>query len=350
VAALQAELEGIEAAMAAPGFWDNKEEAQKKAGHVSVLKSKIMPLRELENRLEDLPIVIELAQESGGSADAQEAFAEYQAASNQLESLELKVLMNGPHDRGMAFLTIHSGAGGTEACDWAEMLLRMYQRWAEQNGFSASLVDFQAGEEVGVRSATLKVEGENSYGYLQNERGVHRLVRISPFDSNARRHTSFASIDVVPEIEDDSGIEVEEKDLEIKTMRSGGKGGQNVNKVETAVHMTHVPSGVVVRCSAERSQLKNRQQALKILKAKLYQIEEVKKNAEMAKQYGDKGEIAWGSQIRSYVFQPYQMVKDHRTGHEVGNIQDVMDGNIGGFIEAKLKGLTAKDGNGESEV
>ncbi len=329
--------------MAATDFWDKKDKAQKTVAEASRLKGQLTPIKELNSRLEDLEVLVEMAVEEGDAGSAAEAIAEYQAAEKDLDALELKLLMSGPHDRGNAFLTIHSGAGGTEACDWADMLLRMYQRFAEQHGFSASLVDFQAGEEAGVRSATLKVNGENAYGNLKNEHGVHRLVRISPFDSQSRRHTSFASIDVVPEIEDDVDIEVDEKDLEIKTMRSGGKGGQNVNKVETAVHMVHVPSGVIVRCSAERSQLKNRQTALKILKAKLFQIEEDKKRSEMDKVYGEKGEIGFGSQIRSYVFQPYQMVKDHRTGCESGNVQDVMDGNLGAFIEAKLRGQTAKD-------
>ena len=329
--------------MSATDFWDRKDEAQKTVTEVSRLKGQLTPVKELDRRMEDLEILVEMAIEERDAGSAAETIAEYKAVETALEGLELKVLMSGPHDQGNAFLTIHSGAGGTEACDWADMLLRMYQRWAEQGGLSASLVDFQAGEEAGVRSATLKINGENAYGNLQTEHGVHRLVRISPFDSQSRRHTSFASVDVVPEIEDDVDIEVDEKDLEIKTMRSGGKGGQNVNKVETAVHMTHIPSRIIVRCSAERSQLKNRQTALKILKAKLFQVEEDKKKSEMDRVYGEKGEIGFGSQIRSYVFQPYQMVKDHRTGCEIGNVQDVMDGKIMPFIAAKLRGQTAKD-------
>ena len=344
-----AELEDL---MSSSEFWNNKDQAQSQVEEVSKLRAKLLPLQKFESRLADLPLLQELADEETEFVSKSAAYGELQKEHDSivadLEAFELLQLLSGEFDNSNAFVTIHSGAGGTESCDWADMLMRMYQRWCERSGYTKEIVDIQDGDEAGIKSVTLKISGPNAYGYLQTERGVHRLVRISPFDSNKRRHTSFASLDAVPELPDDLPIEIDDRDIKLDTFRSGGKGGQNVNKVETAVRITHIPSGIVVACQAERSQLKNRVTAMKMLKAKLMQIEADKKRADIDRQYGEKGDVAWGNQIRSYVFQPYQMVKDHRTGVETSNVQSVMDGDLDPFIHGKLRGLKAAKGIGQS--
>ncbi|TVR46678.1 MAG: peptide chain release factor 2 [Puniceicoccaceae bacterium] len=336
----QREVETLEMEMSSPGFWDHTERAQATATRVNQLKSQLETIRTLSTRAADAEIMAQLLDESGAESDdpeVKELEKNLSELREAIDAFELRSLLTGPHDANNAIMSIHAGAGGTESCDWAEMLFRMYTRWAERRGFEMEVQDLQPGDEAGLSRVTFILRGENAYGYAKAERGVHRLVRISPFDSNKRRHTSFCAIDIIAEIDDDIDVDIREEDLRVDTYRSSGKGGQHVNKTDSAVRLTHLPSGLVVACQQERSQTKNRSTAMKLLKARLYEKMQDEKRSEMEKFYGEKGEIGWGSQIRSYVFQPYQMVKDLRTGVETGNIQAVMDGDIDRFISAWLR-------------
>jgi peptide chain release factor 2 len=341
---LNRRLAEIEARMAEGDFWNDSKKAQTLIAESNQIKAKLNPAKELENRVADLKALSDLAAEDPGDAAMQkELDAEAKAAEDALSAFELKVLLSDPIDRKNAIISLHAGAGGTEACDWANMMLRMYQRFAEREGFKVEILDILSGEEAGIKTATLMVSGEFAYGYLKAERGVHRLVRMSPFNSQGKRQTSFASLDVIAEIDDDIEIEIDEADIRVDVYRAGGHGGQGVNTTDSAVRITHLPSGLVATCQNERSQIKNKASAMGVLKSRLYEMEKDKKRAEMEKFYGEKGEIGWGRQIRSYVLQPYQMVKDLRTGEQTGDVQEVLDGGLEKFIEAYLRGKKRTD-------
>jgi peptide chain release factor 2 len=322
--------------MSRPGFWDNPEEAQDTVRELKTLRAVLDPWGEVDQALQDVEVLLEVAEEEGDEAVGDELAGELDTIEKQTDGLEFRAVMSDPHDELDCYLSIHSGAGGTDAADWAEMLLRLYSRWCERQGFELEIVDRQPAEEAGIRKATLHVKGPYASGYLKAEIGVHRLVRLSPFDAAHRRQTSFASVDAVPQVKE-AEIEVNEEDLRIDTFRAGGAGGQHVNVTDSAVRITHLPTGIVVSCQNERSQHKNRKTALLLLKAKLYQLREQEKREELKKMYGEKGEIAWGYQIRSYVLHPYKMVKDLRTGIETSDVESVLDGEIDEFIEAWLK-------------
>lgn len=337
----QKRITELEKEMSAPEFWSDAQKANKLIGELKLFKGISRPLKDCEDEYKSLAELVELVEEEDKESIGQ-IKKELEELKSKLSEIEFKSLLSGEYAAKGAILSVHAGAGGTESCDWAQMLLRMYTRWAENKGFKTELIDSLSGEEAGMRSATVIIRGDYAYGLLKAEEGVHRLVRISPFDANRRRHTSFASVDVIPEIVDEIKIEINEGDLKIDTFRAGGPGGQHVNVTDSAVRVTHLPTGIVVQCQNERSQYKNKATALKVLKARLYEYERKKKEEEIAKQYGTKEEIAWGSQIRSYVMHPYSMVKDHRTDYQTSNVNAVMDGKIDEFIQAYLKSRAAK--------
>jgi peptide chain release factor 2 len=331
----------ITALMAADSFWNNREAAQKIIDEANTLRNKTEPLLKAEAQLADFRVMVELGEAEPPAVQAQmdaELTRDLAKFFTETEAMELRVFLNGPHDKNNCILSINSGAGGTEACDWANMLLRMYQRWAELRGWEVEVTDALPGEGAGIKSATVLIQGENAYGFCKAERGVHRLVRISPFDSNKRRHTSFASVDTIAELEEDTTeIVIPPTEFSVDTFRSGGKGGQNVNKVETAVRITHIPTGLVVASQAQRSQHQNRATAMKLLLSRIFAQRQDAAKADMEKFYGEKGSVSWGNQIRSYVFQPYRMVKDLRTGVETSDVQGVMDGNLDPFVNGWLR-------------
>lgn len=341
---LEGRLEEINIKSQIDGFWDDHEAAQKLLKEKKSLENKVNSYKDLKQALEDIEILIEMAEDSeaDSTSEENEAISDeikevYEEYKSKAEEVRLKTLLTGEYDNNSAIFTVHAGTGGVDAMDWAEMLLRMYTRWSEKKGYKTRILDLQDDTEAGIKSATVIVEGENAYGYLKNERGVHRLVRISPFNAQGKRQTSFASLEVIPELDDDINIEIDPEDLRIDTYRSSGAGGQHVNKTDSAIRITHLPTNIVVTCQNERSQHQNKDMAMKILKAKLTDLAEQEHKENLKELKGDFSQNTWGSQIRSYVFQPYTMVKDHRTGAEVGNVQSVMDGEIDYFINEKLK-------------
>ena len=334
---LREEVEMLEHKSAEPGFWDNMEQAQKITQRMAALKGKDEAYQKLQSRAGDCMALIEMGDEAEDLSLVDEAKEEIESIKNEIASMKLSTLLTGEYDKNNAILTFHAGSGGTEAQDWAEMLFRMYNRWAERHGFKVTTLDYLDGDEAGLKSASIMVEGENAYGYLKSEAGVHRLVRVSPFDAAGRRHTSFSSLEVMPEMELDNTVEIPPEDIKMEVYRASGAGGQKVNKTESAVRITHIPTGIVVSCQVERSQHQNRAVCMTMLKSKLIEIKEREHLERIEDIKGVQKEIAWGSQIRSYVFMPYTLVKDHRTGFESGNIGAVMDGDLDGFINAYLK-------------
>ncbi|TLQ19504.1 peptide chain release factor 2 [Lentilactobacillus parafarraginis] len=332
-----------ESKMAEPGFWDNQEAAQKLIDETNQMKTKKDNFTKLASELEDLKVTFELIEDDPDAGMQNDFVTEAEKLKKQLDQYQLGLLLNGRYDHNNAILEIHPGAGGTEAQDWGSMLLRMYTRWAEAHHFKVDVLDYQVGDVAGINSVSVLISGENAYGYLRSEKGVHRLVRISPFDSAGRRHTSFASVDVMPELNDDVEININPDDLRVDVYRSSGAGGQHINKTSSAVRITHIPTGIVVASQAQRSQLQNRQTAMNMLKSKLYELEQQKKAEEKAKIEGEQLDIGWGSQIRSYVFHPYSMVKDHRTNYETANVDGVMDGDLDPFINAYLQWQLSQD-------
>ena len=329
-------LKVLEKKLLAEDLWEDPEKARGLLKEKSSIENFIQPLSSTEKKFEDLQVLLELSEEEGGELLLEDADKGLKSLLSELDDVELRNTLSQKEDKNNAIMTINPGAGGTESQDWARILMRMYMRWAERNGFKIETVDLLPGEEAGIKSATLTVSGQHAYGYLKGEAGVHRLVRISPFDANKRRHTSFAAILVYPEITEDIDIEVKEDDLRIDTFRASGAGGQHVNKTSSAIRITHAPSGIVVSCQNERSQHKNKAMAMKILKARLYVVKKKEQDEKMDEFIGEKKDIAWGSQIRSYTLQPYQLVKDHRSGYEAGNVNAVLDGNIDDFIKEYL--------------
>ncbi len=323
--------------MAEPGFWNDREKAQKRLQRLNRLKTEISLCEGIQAKVDDVSVLIELAEEEQDEGMDAEIVETLSRVSEEIDDLELKTLMAGEFDRNNAILSIHAGAGGTESCDWAQMLLRMYNRWAERRNYAWRIFDCLPGEEAGVKNVTVAVKGDYAYGYLKAETGVHRLVRISPFDSQSRRHTSFSSVDVVPEVEDEIEVDMKDSDLRIETYRASGAGGQHVNVTDSAVRVTHIPTGITAQCQDERSQHRNKAAALKVMRSRLFEHQRREQMEKFAERREEKGKISWGNQIRSYVYHPYSLVKDHRTGTETGNVQAVMDGDIDRFIRAYLQ-------------